>query len=507
MFSFLKYSIINEAVSVKKQNYSWGKMITVHHGSDTSYPLHPEHQAKIKALGDGEKTSFKDETKRTVIARREGDKVHLSGAGSSKKTTVAHSHFAEEVEIDELSQMTLSRYAAKARAQSMDKNNPKRYKRGSGAAQAYDKLNRGDYSEEAQDINYHRAELKKTSDKIDSIVKGGGKVGLNDPLSKKLKLHSAQIKKLKEEINQIDEESLTAGKRLISKHGEGSHTVKVYKDTEYNEYQVHHYKDGKHMGEGPISYHDDKEDAEDTAKMSLRKRIKEEVKITEISKELLSRYKEKAGAQASNLNRAVDAVATSSAAPEHKKAAIDALVKKGNKRFSGIIKATNKQFAKVNETKSAPKGFHFTRDGKLKRGDADVDGDGGKKLRSDPLDKTRNKIPAVSEENNSSLSSVIKNKLSDEGGAAAFKVLKDAARKIDVNLTPEMLKGMSGIKLHRDGDYILEEKDKDDVPFTPDKPKIPSAKAGKYGLGYSTAKHLARMALSQQVKKKQDKTS
>lgn len=46
--------------------------------------------------------------------------------------------------------MTLSRYAAKARSQSMDKNNPKRYKRGSGAAQAYDKLNRGDYSEEVE---------------------------------------------------------------------------------------------------------------------------------------------------------------------------------------------------------------------------------------------------------------------------------------------------------------------------------------------------------------------
>jgi len=91
-----EYSI-DEAVSVKKQNYSWGKMVTVHHGSETSYPLHPEHQAKIKALGDGEKTSFKDETKRTVTAHRSGDTIHLSGAGSSKKTPVARSHFAEEV--------------------------------------------------------------------------------------------------------------------------------------------------------------------------------------------------------------------------------------------------------------------------------------------------------------------------------------------------------------------------------------------------------------------------
>jgi hypothetical protein len=52
----------------------------------------------------------------------------------------------------------------------------------------------------------------------------------------------------------------------------------------------------------------------------------------------------------------------------------------------------------VTETKSAPKGFHFTKDGKLRRGDADRDGSGGPMLRSDPLDKTRNKVPPVSEE-------------------------------------------------------------------------------------------------------------
>jgi len=86
---------MNEAVSVKKANYSWGKMVTVHHGSDTSYPLHPEHQAAIKKLKPGESTSFTDETNRKVTASREGDQVHLSGRGSNKRTTVAHSHFAE----------------------------------------------------------------------------------------------------------------------------------------------------------------------------------------------------------------------------------------------------------------------------------------------------------------------------------------------------------------------------------------------------------------------------
>lgn len=49
------------------------------------------------------------------------------------------------------------------------------------------------------------------------------------------------------------------------------------------------------------------------------------------------------------------------------------------------------------ETKGAPKGYHFTRDGKLKKGDAGADGDGGPKLRSDPLDKQRNKIPPLPE--------------------------------------------------------------------------------------------------------------
>ena len=49
------------------------------------------------------------------------------------------------------------------------------------------------------------------------------------------------------------------------------------------------------------------------------------------------------------------------------------------------------------ETKGAPKGYHFTRDGKLRKGDAGADGDGGAKLRSDPLDKQRSKIPPLPE--------------------------------------------------------------------------------------------------------------
>ena len=56
----------------------------------------------------------------------------------------------------------------------------------------------------------------------------------------------------------------------------------------------------------------------------------------------------------------------------------------------------------------------------------------------------------------------LKKKLSDEGGAAGFKDLEDTAKKMDVDLTPDMLKKMSGIKQHRDGDYILEEAELDE---------------------------------------------
>ena len=55
------------------------------------------------------------------------------------------------------------------------------------------------------------------------------------------------------------------------------------------------------------------------------------------------------------------------------------------------------EYALKKEVKSAPKGYHFTKSGQLKKGDADVDGDGGEKLRSDPLDKRRKKIPPLPE--------------------------------------------------------------------------------------------------------------
>ena len=100
-----QYSL-DEAVTVDKKKYSWGKMVTVHHGSDTSFPLHPEHQAAIKKLRPGMKTTFKDETGRQIHAHREGDDVHLvhhnTGSSTAKKTTVGYHHFDEGYSEDDI---------------------------------------------------------------------------------------------------------------------------------------------------------------------------------------------------------------------------------------------------------------------------------------------------------------------------------------------------------------------------------------------------------------------
>ena len=111
-----------------------------------------------------------------------------------------------------------------------------------------------------------------------------------------------------------------------------------------------------------------------------------------------------------------------------------------------LAKAAAKQSAGVqNETKGAPKGYHFTRDGKLKKGDAGADGDGGAKLRSDPLDKQRSKVPAVSEAENMNLKLV--NKIKNSGVVKTGSMSKDALVK-KVNEAAPKITGDS-IKIQR----------------------------------------------------------
>ena len=66
------------------------------------------------------------------------------------------------------------------------------------------------------------------------------------------------------------------GTRLVSKHvGKNGHHAEVRYNRDWNEYSVHHYMNGKHMGEGPVSYHgegtDGREDATHTAQHETKK--------------------------------------------------------------------------------------------------------------------------------------------------------------------------------------------------------------------------------------------
>lgn len=86
--------------TVKTQKYSWGTMKTVHHGSDFSIPLHPEHHQEIAKLKDEQEHKFKDETGRHWTARRKGEDVHFHSGNDGPKTVVKHSALKEQT-IDE----------------------------------------------------------------------------------------------------------------------------------------------------------------------------------------------------------------------------------------------------------------------------------------------------------------------------------------------------------------------------------------------------------------------
>lgn len=61
----------------------------------------------------------------------------------------------------------------------------------------------------ADKVQSLRAGIQKTSDKIDKIVKSGGRVGLNDPLSKQLKQQVEELKKLRR-FEPVSSDSLVA---------------------------------------------------------------------------------------------------------------------------------------------------------------------------------------------------------------------------------------------------------------------------------------------------------
>ena len=85
---------ITEA-TVKTQKYSWGTMKTIHHGSDFSIPLHPEHHQAIAKLKDQQEHKFKTEDGKHWTAKKSGEDVHFQSANDGPKTTVKHNDLKE----------------------------------------------------------------------------------------------------------------------------------------------------------------------------------------------------------------------------------------------------------------------------------------------------------------------------------------------------------------------------------------------------------------------------
>ena len=365
---------IQEAITVKKEKYSWGKMVTVHHGSDTSYPLHPEHQQAIAKLGDGEKTSFKDETNSSVHAEREGDTVHLTRPRtSSTKTSVAHSHFTEEVEFD------------------LDEE-----------VKVGDKVS----------FNHPMKAIPgKTMKKVGTVHKVD-----DDTVHVKVKDKYGVITH-KKSASELTKEEFDLGEEVVAeetlselkKSTLGSYVKKAANSATMSAYGAGG-ESQRHAGE-PVSKRPDTYGAD--RKVALKRLAgigkatdrltKEETEqIAELNKDTVYSYAAKAEKDVDKKHKElISQIKTNNPLSANKTSS------KIVKRYAGMDRAetrlnkeeTEQGVAEENivETKGAPKGFHFTKDGKLKRGDADQDGNGGPMLRTDPLDKQRNKIPAVSE--------------------------------------------------------------------------------------------------------------
>lgn len=162
-------------------------------------------------------------------------------------------------------------------------NKPKWTKDEADAHTAKVKADNKGVKEEAEEITEISKKLAtdffhKKQDKIrkDFLERGkaSDKKGVmlaKDKIEGKAKV-PATCKEENEQVEVIEaKESFITGTRLISKHmGKDGHHAEVRHNKDWNEYQVHHYENGKHMGEGPVSYHDSKEEAKETAEHEVK---------------------------------------------------------------------------------------------------------------------------------------------------------------------------------------------------------------------------------------------
>jgi hypothetical protein len=112
------------------------------------------------------------------------------------------------------------------------------------------KFEKGSLEDSKYSKNLSDDQLKQSAHRASKLVK---KPGLNGDVYK-------PVKEAKEDS------PITGTRKIKDVQGSDGYVHQVRYNPEYEEYQVHHYKDGKHLGEGPVSYHgDDKQEAIDTA--------------------------------------------------------------------------------------------------------------------------------------------------------------------------------------------------------------------------------------------------
>jgi hypothetical protein len=219
----------------------------------------------------------------------------------NKRQDVAKSVFGVEEEVveeevlDELEKKTLSNYITKSAGSygyhMRTGDLKKASKRFDSATLAQKKIVKKDIKEEVEDLeegkvdpqvahkiltdhggvdtDHYALGMSHVVGRIDAARKAGYKPSPSPTGRGRGAQVTMHLQKQAANEEVVNEESLTAGKKLLYKFGEGQHTAKIYHDKDVNEFQVHMYRDGKHMGEGPVSYHDDKDDAKNTAFASI----------------------------------------------------------------------------------------------------------------------------------------------------------------------------------------------------------------------------------------------
>ena len=123
-------------------------------------------------------------------------------------------------------------------------------------------------------------------------------------------------------------EILDKGMRLIGTHVNGPHIAKVYNDTDWGEYRVKYFKNGKHLPTSD-SHHDDSDDAHETAKYQI-KNFREEVEFSEAE---LARLQE---IEASFNSEVVDEATKKSTKVPSATTTISAPIKGANQDQSGV---------------------------------------------------------------------------------------------------------------------------------------------------------------------------